>query len=65
MNIRVRYMTMFSMIIVRTRLMVRKNDALSFPVEFRIDSCFIVSFDNINILQGSTLLFIEFLNYNL
>ena len=38
-------MTMFLTIIVRTRLfieMVRKNEALSFPVEFRIDSCFIV-----------------------
>ena len=45
--------------------MVRKNEALSFLVEFRIDSCFIVSFDYINILQGKTLLFIEFLNYNL
>ena len=68
MNIRVRCMTMFLMIIVRTRLfieMVRKNEALSFLVEFRIDFCFIVSFDYINILQGKTLLFIEFLNYNL
>ena len=61
-------MTMFLTIIVRTRLfieMVRKNEALSFPVGFRIDSCFIVFFHNINMLQGSALLLIEFLNYNL
>ena len=46
MDISVRYKIMFLTIIVRTRLFIemvrKKNVPISLPVEFKIDSCFIV-----------------------